>query len=64
MNTFTTALSQGIESNKAYQVGYEIGYFVGSNFWEVVIAAVLILAAILYFAFFRKRKKGLNNSPF
>jgi hypothetical protein len=49
--------SQGIEESKAFKVGYEIGYFVGSNFWEVVIAAVLILAAILYFSFFRKKKK-------
>lgn len=53
-------LFQQMEDNKAYQVGYEIGYFVGSNFWEVVSAAVLILAGILYFTFFRKRKNKLG----
>jgi len=49
-------LFQEIEKSKAFQVGYEVGYFVGSNFWEVVTAAVVILAVILYLAFFRKKK--------
>lgn len=51
---------QEIEKSKAYKVGYEIGYFVGSNFWEVVTAAVVILAVILYLAFFRKKKRELS----
>lgn len=49
-------LFQEIEKTKAFQVGYEVGYFVGSNFWEVVTTAVVILAVILYLAFFRKKK--------
>lgn len=57
METIIFPAAQEIEQSTAYKVGYEVGYFVGSNFWEVVIAAVLILFAILYFAFFRKRKK-------
>lgn len=60
MNALTIFAFQGIENSKAYQVGYEIGYFVGSNFWEVVTAAVIILAAILYLLFFRKRKKNIS----
>ena len=48
---------QKIEDNKAYQIGYEVGHFVGSNFLEVVLTAVVLLAAILYLLFFRKRKK-------
>ena len=55
-------VAQGIEQSKAYRVGYEIGYFVGSNFWEVVIATVLILLTILYLSFFRKRKKNSGTS--
>lgn len=51
---------QEMEKTKAYKLGYEVGYFFGSNFWEVVIAAVLILIAILYFAFFRKTKKNVG----
>ncbi len=51
---------QEIEKSKAYQVGYEVGYFVGSNFWEVVTGAIVILAVILYLAFFRKNKRELS----
>lgn len=54
MNSFILFLSQEIEKSKAYSIGYEVGYFVGSNFWEVVTGAVLLLAAIIYFVFFRK----------
>lgn len=53
----TIALVQELEKSKAYRVGYEVGYFVGSNFWEVVTGAVLVLAVILYFVFFRKSGK-------
>lgn len=58
MSPIILLLSQEIEKTKAYSIGYEVGFFVGSHFWEVVIAAVLILVAILYFAFFRNRSKG------
>jgi hypothetical protein len=51
---------QEMENSKAFQLGYEVGYFVGSNFWEVVTAAVVMLAAILYLLFFRKRKKNMS----
>lgn len=60
MNTLTTFAFQEMEKIKAYQVGYEIGFFVGSNFWEVIIAAVLILAVSLYLLFYRKRKKNMS----
>lgn len=56
MEVLRIVLFQEIEKTKAFQVSYEIGYFVGSNFWEVVTAAVVILAVILYLAFFRKKK--------
>lgn len=60
MNALTLFAVQDIENSKAFQVGYEVGYFVGSNFWEVVTAAVLILAAFLYLLFFRKRKRNMS----
>ena len=49
---------QELENSPAYKVGYEVGYFVGSNFWTFISIAVVFLAAILYLAFFRKRKKN------
>lgn len=60
MNTLSFFAFQGIENTQGYKVGYEVGYFMGSNFWEVVTTAVVILAAILYLAFFRKRKRNLS----
>ena len=51
---------QQVENSKAYNLGYEVGYFVGSNFMEVVLSAVIILLAILYLIFFRKRKNNLG----
>lgn len=57
MSSIILLLSQEIEKTKAYSIGYEVGYFVGSNFWEVVTGAVLLLAAIIYFVFFRKSGK-------
>lgn len=50
---------QEMENSKTLQLGYEVGYFVGSNFWEVVTAAVVILAAILYLLYFRRRNKNI-----
>lgn len=50
---------QEMEQSKAYQFGYELGYFVGSNFWEVLTAAILILAALLYLTIYRKKRKGV-----
>ncbi len=50
--------AQEAEQSKAYKIGYELGYFVGSNFWTVVSVAVVLLSAILYFAFFRRKKKN------
>lgn len=57
MNSVIIPLVQEIEQSKAYQFGYEVGYFVGSNFWPVVTVAILLLGAILYFVFFRKSGK-------
>lgn len=58
MHTLLILAAQGIEQSKAYKVGYEIGYFVGSNFWTVVSVAVVLLVAILYLTFFRKKTKN------
>lgn len=60
METLSILAFQEMGKSKAFQVGYEVGYFIGSNFWEVVIAAVFMLAAILYLAFFRKRKNNIG----
>ena len=60
MNTVHFIALQEMENSRAYKLGYEVGYFIGSNFWEVVITALVILASILYFAFFRKRKKNIG----
>lgn len=54
----TIPVVQEMEQSKAYQIGYEVGYLVGSNFWEVLIAAILILATLLYLTIFRKKRKG------
>lgn len=48
--------SEETPGDVAYNVGYEIGYFVGSNLYEIAAVAFLVLIAILYFAFFRKKK--------
>ena len=57
MNAALMFAFQEMENSGAFQLGYEVGYFVGSNFWEVVTAAVVMLAAILYLLYFRKRNK-------
>lgn len=46
-------------NNAIYRAGYEVGYFIGSNFYAVMAVAVLVLMTILYFAFFRRRKKEI-----
>ncbi len=56
MKALLILAAQEAEQSKAYKIGYEVGYFIGSNFWTVVTIAVVLLAAILYLAFFRKRK--------
>tara|TARA_R100000935_G_C2815928_1_gene157333 strand:- start:1164 stop:1343 length:180 start_codon:yes stop_codon:yes gene_type:complete len=40
----------------AYNLGYEIGYFVGDNFY-LLLALVLISIAIFFIMLFRKNKK-------
>ena len=60
MNTVLFIALQEMENSKAYKIGYELGYFIGSNFWEVVITALVTLVSILYLAFFRKRKKNIG----
>lgn len=49
---------QQVENSKAYQMGYEVGFFVGSNALEVALTAVVLLVAILYLLFFRKRRNN------
>jgi hypothetical protein len=44
------------EGGKAYDLGYEIGYFVGDNFY-LLLAIVLISLAIFLIMLFRKNKK-------
>lgn len=58
MHSLFILAAQEAEQSKAYKIGYELGYFVGSNFWTIITVAVVLLAAILYLAFFRRRKKN------
>jgi hypothetical protein len=44
------------EGGKAYDLGYEIGYFVGDNFY-LLLAIVLISLAIFLMMLFKKNKK-------
>ncbi len=52
LNFKTLALQQG----KAFQYGYEIGFFIGQN-W-VIFLILLIMFIFAFFIFFRKKKKG------
>lgn len=44
----------------AYKIGYEIGFFVGSHFYETAAVAILITGVIIYLSFFRKKKDKLE----
>ena len=61
MTSLMIPLAQELEKGKAYKFGYEIGYFIGSNFWEIMIIAAIVLGLIFYFVFFRK---GQRKSTF
>ncbi|WP_029033108.1 hypothetical protein [Salinimicrobium terrae] len=50
--------AQEVGKSKAGEIAYNLGYFVGSNFWTIVSVAVVLLAAILYLIFFRSRKRN------
>lgn len=58
MHSLLILAAREVEQNKAYNIGYELGYFLGSNFWTIITVAVVFLAAILYLAFFRRRKRN------
>lgn len=60
MNSLAIFAIQEAEKSKASKLGYEIGYFVGSNFWEVVIFAVVLLVAILFLLFYRKSDRNMS----
>lgn len=44
-----------------YKTGYAIGYFVGGHLFEILVAFLVIVSAIIYFAFFRKNRKKINS---
>lgn len=44
------------EAGKAYNVGFEIGCFIGENLYLILAVALICLALILVY-FFRKNKK-------
>ncbi|NJY61376.1 hypothetical protein HC174_01210 [Salinimicrobium sp. CDJ15-81-2] len=58
MHSLLILAAQEAEQSQAYKIGYELGYFVGSNFWTIITVAVVLLAAILYLAFFRRKRKN------
>ena len=44
------------ERGKAYDLGYELGYFVGENFYILLILA-LIIAVFSFTLFFRRKRQ-------
>ena len=58
MHSLFILAAQEVEQSTAYKIGYELGYFVGSNFWTVITIGVVLLSAILYLVFFRRKKKN------
>lgn len=49
-----------LEQDKAYNLGYEIGLFIGQNYILIAAGAFLIMACLLYFIF-KARKKRLKD---
>jgi len=54
LNFKIIALDQG----KAYQYGYEIGYFVGQNWVLLLILSLIFIFLFAFFILFRKKKEG------
>jgi len=54
LNFKIIALDQG----KAYQYGYEIGYFVGQNWALLLILSIIFIFLFAFFILFRKKKEG------
>ncbi len=44
-------------SEKAESFAYKLGYFVGANFWPILIALLTILAIIIAVFYVRKKKE-------
>lgn len=53
LNFKIIALQQG----KAYQFGYEIGFFIGQNWVILLILLSLFVSLLSYFIVFRKKKE-------
>lgn len=49
---------QEARENMAGKIAYDLGYFIGSNLWTIFAVAVLFLAAIIYLAFFRRKRSN------
>lgn len=58
MHSLFILAAQEAEENKIGKMAYDLGFFVGSNLWTIITVAVILLAAILYLAFFRRKKKN------
>lgn len=56
MNTILSLQSSGISETAPYKIGYEVGYFLGSNFWLVLVLFGTMVAAVIWFFFFRRKK--------
>ena len=58
----TFFIQAGDEASKSipYKIGYQVGYFVGENFYTMAAVAALLSAAFIYFMFFRNKRKSLD----
>jgi hypothetical protein len=54
LNFKIIALDQG----KAFQYGYEIGYFVGENWVLLLILSIIFIFLFAFFILIRKKKEG------
>ena len=49
------------QKDKAYDFGYEVGFFIGQNLILIVVISFLLLAGILYYIFRAQKKRKLEN---
>jgi len=57
LNFKIIALDQG----KAFQYGYEIGYFVGQNWILLLILSIIFIFLFVFFILSRKKKEGTEQ---